>query len=360
VNFELTEEQKLLQEAARDALSRIPHLALARGALDGNPPSDLWPTAQRAGWAGLLVSEANGGAGLALHDAMLVMAEAGRVLASGPLAGHLIGSWLLDRANFPATAAVGAGDLRVACVPARPPSPEEPHWTGDARDGRLRPPAPTLADGRVTGEVWWVPEVVGADLFVVTTDQGRIVVVDDAEVRDLRRFDMTRPLGVVVFHEAAATELPSTDASTAWFATHALLAAESVGAATACLDMAVDYAKERVTFARPIGSYQAVKHALVEVLRLIENARSLLHYAAWAAEERPHEFALAASAARSAGGRALDEAARTNMSVHGGIGATWEHDAPLYFRHAQLSRRLLGGTTEASDRVALELLVPAT
>ena len=116
------------------------------------------------------------------------------------------------------------------------------------------------------------------------------------------------------------------------------------------------YAKERHTFGRAIGSYQAVKHGLTEVLRLQENARSLLDYAGWARVGAPQEFPLAASAARSVAGHALDFAPREMISVHGGIGATWEHDAPLYFRRAQLSRRLLGGTADAADRVAGELL----
>ena len=92
--------------------------------------------------------------------------------------------------------------------------------------------------------------------------------------------------------------------------------------------MAVQYAKERFTFGRAIGSYQAIKHGLTEVLRRQENARSLLYYAGWAFDDQPEEFALAASAARSAAGSALDFAARQNIVTHGGIGATWEHDAP--------------------------------
>jgi alkylation response protein AidB-like acyl-CoA dehydrogenase len=120
--------------------------------------------------------------------------------------------------------------------------------------------------------------------------------------------------------------------------------------------MALAYAKERFTFGRAIGSYQAVKHGLVEILRQGENAKSLLYYAGWAHASGPEEFAIAASACRSAASEALDYAARENIAVHGGIGATWEHDAPLFFRRAQLSRRLLGGAGAATDRVAGELL----
>ena len=91
----------------------------------------------------------------------------------------------------------------------------------------------------------------------------------------------------------------------------------------------------------------------------MENARGLQYYAGWARESKPDEFPLAASAARSAAGEALDFAARSMINVHGGIGATWEHDAPLFFRRAQLSRRLLAGTHDATDRVAERTLVTA-
>jgi alkylation response protein AidB-like acyl-CoA dehydrogenase len=142
----------------------------------------------------------------------------------------------------------------------------------------------------------------------------------------------------------------------AWYVAQSLIAAESIGAVQTCLDMSVAYAKERFTFGRPIGSYQAIKHELTEVLRQLENARGLQYYAGWARGSKPEEFPLAASAARATAGRALDFAARSMINVHGGIGATWEHDAPLFFRRAQVSRRLLGGTHDATDRVAEESL----
>jgi alkylation response protein AidB-like acyl-CoA dehydrogenase len=145
----------------------------------------------------------------------------------------------------------------------------------------------------------------------------------------------------------------------AWYLAHALIAAESIGAVQTCLDMSVAYAKERFTFGRAIGSYQALKHELTEVLRRLENSRGLEYYAGWAGESQPEDFPLAASAARSSAGQALDFAARSMINVHGGIGATWEHDAPLFFRRAQLSRRLLGGTHDATDRVAERVMAAA-
>jgi alkylation response protein AidB-like acyl-CoA dehydrogenase len=180
-------------------------------------------------------------------------------------------------------------------------------------------------------------------------------------VEAVQGYDATRSLGHITLEDAPATVLNATPESLAgaWHLAQALIAAESLGSVETALDVSVAYAKERHTFGRAIGSYQAVKHSLTEVLRQLENGRSLLYYAGWSRNGAPGEFPLAASAARSVAGRALDQAARTMISVHGGIGATWEHDAPLYFRRAQLSRRLLGGTAGATDRVAGELIAQA-
>jgi alkylation response protein AidB-like acyl-CoA dehydrogenase len=222
---------------------------------------------------------------------------------------------------------------------------------------------------QITGEVAWVPDAPGADVLVgaaIGQDGQPVAVAIEAgasgvTVEPVTRYDATRLLGHVHLESAPASVLPigATELSSAWFLAQSLIAAESLGAVETALEMSVTYAKERYTFGRAIGSYQAVKHALTEVLRLLENGRSLLYYAGWARQDAPDEFALAASAARSVAGRALDFGARELISVHGGIGATWEHDAPLYFRRAQLSRLLLGGTGDASDRVAGELLLAA-
>jgi alkylation response protein AidB-like acyl-CoA dehydrogenase len=363
MDFALSDEQIFLQEAARDALGRVKTVEAARAALAGTEPPDLWPTATTAGWTGLLVAEDRGGAGLGALEAMLVAAECGRVLASIPLLGHLPASALISSAAGQEELAgrLAAGEARAAYVPTRPPGDLDPSWTVEARSGLRRAPAPSLDGDAVAGEAAWVPDAPGADVLVVVTDDGRAVLVDGAAVEATWAYDATRPLGHVRFDGATATALdvPADAAAGAWHLTQALLAAESLGAVEESLRRSVQYAKERFTFGRAIGSYQAVKHALVEVLRQLENARSLMYYAGWAGQDAPGEFALAASAARVAAGQALDFAARELISVHGGIGATWEHDAPLFFRRAQLSRRLAGGLAGAKDRVAGELLTAA-
>ena len=373
MNLELTDEQVFLREAARDALSRVKTVAAAREAIE-DPATlpDLWPTACEAGWAGLLVSESSGGAGLGAFDAMLVLMEAGRVLAGIELLGHLPATELLDRAGDERIGDVAEGTLRACFVAARPPGDVTAGWTVEALSGALRAGAPVLGDdGMLRGRACWVVDAPGAGLLVVTAtrqDDGTPVAVviegdaDGVSVDRVARYDHTRSLGQVTFDRAAGTVLSGVgggELASAWYLAQALLAAESLGSVETALSTSVAYAKERFTFGRAIGSYQAVKHSLVEVLRLRENAYSLLVYAGWAYESAPGEFPLAASAARAAAGHALDYASRALISVHGGSGATWEHDAPLYFRRAQLSRRLLGGLGDATDRVAGELLSAA-
>ncbi|MFZ0091253.1 MAG: acyl-CoA dehydrogenase family protein [Solirubrobacteraceae bacterium] len=374
MNFALSDEQILLREAARGSLARINTVAAARAALeDLSALPDLWPLAVEAGWPGLLVAEEHGGAGLDGFDALLVAEECGRVLASVALLGLLPATAILDAAGDASLAPVAAGDLRPVYVPARPPSELAPEWSAEPRSGLARIPAPRIAvEGEtvtVQGTVSFVPDAPGAQLLVVVGVEadGEPVAgaVDTAaegvEVQSVVRYDATRSLAHVTFTGARGRRLAVDEGvlADAWYLAQALIAAESIGAAQTCLDVSVAYAKERFTFGRAIGSYQSIKHELTEVLRRLENARGLQYYAGWAREARPEEFALAASAARSAAGGALDFAARSMINVHGGIGATWEHDAPLYFRRAQLSRRLLGGTHDATDRVAERTMATA-
>src|SRR2546421_3211532 len=375
MNLALSDEQVFLREAARGALARFKTLEAAREALDGKDAlPDLWPTAREAGWPGLLIDEEHGGAGLDAFDAMLVLGECGRVLAAIPLLGHLPATAILGAAPAaaPMLEDLATGEHRAAYLAARPPDDLRDDWTVDPAHGGERAPLPVGAregdELRVTGELYFVPDAPGADILVgvalVDGEPTGVAVeaaADGVSVAEVRRYDATRSLGHVSLKDAPATVLdaPAESLAAAWHLAQALIAAESIGSVETALDVSVAYAKERHTFGRAIGSYQAVKHSLTEVLRQLDNGRSLLYYAGWSRRGGPDEFALAASAARSVARRALDQAARTMISVHGGIGATWEHDAPLYFRRAQLSRRLLGGTGAASDRVAGELIAQA-
>jgi alkylation response protein AidB-like acyl-CoA dehydrogenase len=381
MNFELSEEQVMLRDAAAAQLSRRDGVGAARAARDGAALPDLLPLARDAGWPGMLVDESLGGAGLSLFDAMLVLQQCGRRLEGAGLIGHLCATVLLARAARHGDAAAAArlpelavGARRAALVAALPPADGE-GWTVDAPGAGARriaaPRTETGEDGsaRVTGAAGYQPDAAGADLLVViAVDEGgaprALLVAADSPgvaVERLVRGDASRPLGEVRLDATPAVvlDVDGDDLGEAWFAAQALLAADALGVCEATLEMGVAYAKERHAFGRPIGSYQSVKHQLVEVLRHTERARNLCYYAGYAAERAREELPLAASCARLAAEDGADLATRTCIAVHGGIGATWEHAAPYYWRRAQLSRLLLGGAAGAADRVATEMIARA-
>jgi len=380
MNLELTDEQKMLREAAVDALGRQDTVESARAARDGGELIDLWPVACEAGWAGLLISEENGGAGLGLYDAMLVLTECGKRLTGAGLVGHLAASAALEAANAAGDAnaaevlaGLAAGERRAATVFAQPPT-ESSNWSvQSAAAGAIDLPVAS-GDGEalsLTGEAGYQIDLPGADLLVVPArlQGGDVVAVlvetDDpgVAIETLVRADASRPLGNLKLKGAKGKRLAGAGSellNAAWDTAQALLAADALGVCEAMLEMGVEYAKDRYAFARPIGSYQAVKHQLVEILHRSEKLRSLCIYAGLAADSMPGELSLATAAARLAGEQASDYATRACIAVHGGIGATWEHDSPWYWRRSQLSRLIVGGEGGAADRVAGQVIVRAT
>lgn len=351
----LTDEQAFLQEAAAEALGRHTTLEQARAALDGAPLPDLFAVAAGAGWPGLLTAEEADGVGLGAYEALLVLEACGRHLADARLLGHLPAAALLELAGADVAlrGAVARGERRAALVDAE--LGERGSVLVLERDGDGAPPS-------VSGVVRGVLDAPGADVLVVV--DGDVVLVVDADAAGVTvtardAYDATRALADVRLDGVTGTVLavPAERVHDGRDLQRALLAAEAVGAAQACLDMARAYAVDRVAFGRPIGSYQAIKHKLVEMLRRIEGARSLLVAAgeAWGGER----FAVLANAARVTATDALDHAAPENIFIHGGVGATWEHDAQLFYRRAELGRRLAGGADAAAQVVADGLLAAA-
>ena len=129
-------------------------------------------------------------------------------------------------------------------------------------------------------------------------------------------------------------------------------AAEDLGTSARCLDMAVDYAKQRVAFGRPIGSFQAIKHRCADLLLEVESLRSAVGYAAAAVAEDSAEIPVLASLVKAYASETYFHVAAENIQIHGGIGFTWEHDAHLYWRRAKVDRVLLGDAARHHARVA--------
>ncbi len=340
----LSDEQKFVQEAAADALSRVCSLESIRAALDGAELVQQWATAVEAGWTGLLVDEEAGGAGLGPTEAALVLAEAGRRLAPLPLIGHLVGT--------AAIAAADPGDPRLAALAG-----------GELRAAAVLGSASVSADegGRLSGSGGLTPDLPGADVLVVITAASAWCVDADAVglvVEAIDSFDPSVAVARPSFSGAAASALALDTAARnrVCALAHLLVAASLCGTGRSALELGVEYAKQRFAFARPIGSFQAIKHGLVEVLRRLEVAEVLVRDACSEYADNPEGFRRRALAARLGAATAVDLATRRCMSVHGGIGVTWEHDAPLYFRRGQLLRRLYGSHDTVSAELAGALL----
>jgi alkylation response protein AidB-like acyl-CoA dehydrogenase len=168
--------------------------------------------------------------------------------------------------------------------------------------------------------------------------------------------DLTRKLASIDLANVAARRVGTGDAGAAIASgldrALAALASEQAGGADRCLQMAVDYAKIRVQFGRPIGSFQAIKHKCADMLLEVESAKSAAYYAAWSVAEASDEVGVAASLAKAYCSDAFFHVAAENIQIHGGIGFTWEHDAHLYFRRAKSSQLLFGDPHYHRSRLA--------
>ncbi|CAA9516265.1 MAG: hypothetical protein AVDCRST_MAG69-2777, partial [uncultured Solirubrobacteraceae bacterium] len=317
------DERSLLRTAAREALRERDWLTEARDALDGEPPSDSWPIAMAAGWPGLLVSEADGGAGLGPAEALLVMRELGRELAGVPLIGHLMATALLATPAPPGTGsaplarAIAAGERRAAWLPARVDAAGG--ISVDPIEGPGRAGGPRIDErDRVTASVGWVPDAPGAHVLVCSAADGdgrpctALIPASEESVEEVASYDGSRRLGHVHLREAPATRIttPVATIERTWALAQALVGAESLGAAERLLEMSVAHARSRFAFGRAIGSFQAIKHQLVEVLRRIDNARALAGRAGTSLAADDSDAYSVACALRFSAGYALDFAAR--------------------------------------------------
>jgi alkylation response protein AidB-like acyl-CoA dehydrogenase len=320
MNFDLDPDQRDVAAGARDFFRGQASPAAARAALEGGRLEPGRKALADIGFLGITVPEAAGGAGRPLLDLAVVAEQAGAVLAGPSLV----------------TAA------RAAVLLAR-----EPELAGRLADGSG---AFAVLDGSVDGSA---PSVDAADATVFLGLDGGALVVGEGEVVPGRPLDATRGLASV---RLTSRRVLVEDAGELWArACHVgavVMAAEDLGGADRCVQLGVAYAQQREAFGRAIGSYQAVKHMLVDAWVGVEQLRSLVWWAAWAADAAPGELPLAASAAKAGAASVFEQAAGTLIQVHGGIGFTWEHDAHLFWRRAKVDRLLLGDEAEHLDAVA--------
>ncbi len=326
---------------------------------------DIWKQlATELGLTAIHIPEEHGGQGYSFVELTIVLEEMGRALVCAPyfssicLGANAIINSSATTEQKELLPQIASGDLRVALAFTEPTG----DWTADGI--RME-----VVGGKLTGEKTFVIDGHTADLLVVAARWDNTFGTDGiqffgvpADAKGLTRtpldtLDMTRKQAKLTFDGVEAK--PLGEPGECWPALQktldqaaVCLANEMVGGAQQVLDMSVEYAKVRVQFGRPIGSFQAIKHKCADMLLRLESAKSAAYYAAWAAAEDNEELTIASSLAKAYCTESYFTNSRENIQVHGGIGFTYEHDAHLYYRRAKSSELLLGDPTYHRELLA--------
>ncbi|MXO74357.1 acyl-CoA dehydrogenase [Altererythrobacter aerius] len=348
MHFAFTDEQAMIVETAQaffreNASSARTRAAMANDGID----RALWDAfCAELGLSGIGIPEAVGGAGLGLVELAIIAEAAGAQVSALPMLGSL--------AQCAQAIAAGGSDAQRESWLPRLLSGEV--IAGYAHDAGF------VADGnRISGEAGFVAHGGSAQVFLASNNASAWIVPADAEgvtVTPLTTMDQTRPYARVSFQGAKGEPLadPMAASTAAHQAAFVVAAAEALGGAQEALDRTVAYAKERVQFGRPIGSFQAYKHRLADMMIEIEQARSAVYWAACAVDEGSDEAPLALHAAKSFATDTFLRCAGDMIQLHGGIGFTWEHDAHLFFKRARALQSMLGSNAWHREQVAAMIL----
>lgn len=357
-----TEEQRDLRRTVRGFLADHSSSAAVRRLMETPEGLDrsVWGRmAGELGLHGLAIPEEFGGSGFGLVEQLVVAEETGRALLVAPYFGSIV---LVANALVTAADTAAAKELlpgladgsRIAALAV----------TEDSGSWALTESTVTAAGGVLSGHKSFVLDGAAADLFLVSarTEQGLGLFAVEATASGLRRqplvtLDPTRKQVRLTFDAVAARPVGEPDGAAAALAHTvdlglALLSAELVGSAQAVLDMTVEYTKTRTQFSRRIGSFQAVKHRLADMLVAVESARVAAYEAVRVAVEAPAQLPAAAAMAKAAASEAAVFCATESIQLHGGIGFTFEHDAHLYYRRAHSSALLFGDANRQKERLA--------
>jgi alkylation response protein AidB-like acyl-CoA dehydrogenase len=332
MNFDFSDDQQAIKRTAHDLLAeRFKPERLRELAEDGSYDDDAWRELSELGWPGIFVEERHGGQELGTVELAILAEELGYALAPLPFLSNAAAGLVLSEA--------GSDEQKERWLPGIA-SGEARGTVGLARDG----------------EAGLVPDADSAEVIVLLSDDtqegtggGTVVERGSAEVEPVETIDMTRRFSRV---RADGGEQLADDPGPGLDRAAVAVAAELTGVAQRALEMAVDYARERKQFGRPIGSYQAVSHTCAQMLLETESARSASYYAAWTADSEPESLALAASMAKAYASDAGWHVTASALQVHGGIGFTWEHDLHFFLKRARTDGVLYGTAREHRERVA--------
>jgi alkylation response protein AidB-like acyl-CoA dehydrogenase len=326
VEFDFNDEQREIKSTAHEFIAARFKPEKVRELAEADNPYDdqTWREMCELGWPGIAIGEEYGGQGLGVVELVILQEELGYACAPSPMVSNAYAGAVIE--------AAGSDE-------------QKSRWLPGIASGEQRGAAAFTND---TGAI--VGAAQGAAILVLADGDGaKLVEPSDAELERFDLIDTTR----AYFRVAApgGDSLPGEVAPAVAIGTVAL-AAELVGVAQRALDMAVDYAKERQQFDRPIGAYQAVSHRLAEMLWDVEEARSLTYYAAWAADADPEALPLAASMAKARASDTATSVTHNAIQTFGGIGFTWEHDIHFFLKRARVGAQLLGTARQHRERVA--------
>jgi alkylation response protein AidB-like acyl-CoA dehydrogenase len=369
-----TEEQELLRESARRFFENECDTQFVRRRM-AEPAAitgEFWQKLAEQGWLGIVYPEEEGGSGLGLVDLVVLMEEMGRAVMPGPfLSTVLLGGAAIGEAGTPAQRRqwlpqIAAGAAKAALAWTEP----NLRWdaAGIALSARETGGGFTLSGTKLFVGDGHLADILvvagrtrdgstledGVSLFLVPRDTPGLAITLLPTIDETRKLCEVRLDNVVLPSAALLGDKHEGWAPLSRVVARATvaLAAEMCGGAQQVLDMTVAYAKIRVAFGKPIGSYQGVKHQAADMLVALENAKSLTYYAAWAMDQGLDEAPLAVSMAKAAASDMYRKIAGTGIQLHGGIGMTWEHDLQLYFKRAKASEVALGDATWHRERVA--------
>jgi len=377
MNFGFTEDQEALRDATRKFLDNECPTTFVRKMMADETAhaTELWKKIAELGWLGIIVPEEFGGSGGSFLDLVVILEEEGKSLLPGPFfATALLG-----------TTAILAGGSAAQKSAILPKVAEGNHILTLAlaeKSGRYDAAGVTLAakpkgkDFVLSGEKLFVPDAHVADQLIVAArtaqsgspEDGITLFLVDAKapgvtITQLKTVDMTRRQCHVALQDVAVANAQVVgEVGKGWPILRRVLeqamaglCAEMVGTGQKALDMAVTYAKERVQFGKPIGSFQAVKHKCVDMMVQVENARSLTYYAAWTVDENGSEAAQAVPMAKAYCSDMCKTVTSEAIQVHGGIGFTWEHDMHLFYRRGLASEAAFGSAPVHREIVAQTL-----
>jgi alkylation response protein AidB-like acyl-CoA dehydrogenase len=328
MNFDFSDDQQAIKRTAHDLIADRFKPDTVRELAEGERYDDShWREVAELGWAGIFLGEQHGGQDLGIVELAILAEELGHAAAPIPFLANAAAGLALEHAGTDA---------------------QRDRWLPGIASGETRGAAGLLRDGVAQ----LVPDADSARVIVLVDGQGGVVLEpSDCDIEPVAAIDQTRRYARVTPHAGAGEPLGG-DVMPALDRIAVVVSAEIVGAAQRAMEMAVEYARDRQQFGRPIGAYQGVSHRCADMLREVESSRSTTYWAAWSADAEPETLPLAAAMAKAQASDAGWNVTSSALQVLGGIGFTWEHDLQFFLKRAKVDGALFGSASQHRERVA--------